>query len=169
VAPGVARSVRGGYGVATWEAFRVPPEDDAYLSLSEVISRARAAASAAGNDTTGLRAIQLPFNVRMADAFTVEAHDGESALAFAHGAGLDVFTSASLAQGALASPGSIPSDVAAELPGDTSAQRALNFARSAPGVTAALVGTRRSDHVAEALAAGTFDAMGAETFDSVFE
>jgi aryl-alcohol dehydrogenase-like predicted oxidoreductase len=163
----------GGYGVATWEAFRVGPDHDRHLSLPEVISRARAASDAAGTTATGLRAIQLPFNVHMADAFTVPAHEGpdgrRSALAFANEAGLSVFTSASLGQGELAREGAIPDDVAARLAGETPAQRALNFARSAPGVTCSLVGSASPDHVRENLAAGTFDPMGAAAFDAVFE
>ncbi len=61
----------------------------------------------------------------MADAFTVEAHDGaegpESALWFAHEAGLDVFTSASIMQGQLA----------AELPDDVRRSSRVKRARSA--------------------------------------
>jgi aryl-alcohol dehydrogenase-like predicted oxidoreductase len=159
----------GVYGVATWAGFRVRPDDDSYLSLQEVVARAAAAADTVGVDEAGLAAIQLPFNVTMADAFTVSAHgdDRQSALRYAHERGLDVFTSASLGQGALAE--GIPPDVDAELTGDTPAQRALNFARSAPGVTAALVGTSTSAHVAENIAAGTFDPLGANAFDSIFE
>ncbi|WP_135819823.1 aldo/keto reductase [Halostella litorea] len=167
----VAAGDLSAYGVATWEAFRVPPDHEQYLSLPEVVSRARAAADAAGNETTGFSAIQLPFNVVMADAFTVEAHESPdgptSALAFAREAGINVFASASLAQGQLAE--SIPEDVAERLAGDTTAQRAINFARSAPGITCALVGASGPDHVAENAAAGTFDPMGADAFDAVFE
>ncbi len=160
------------YGVATWEAFRVPPDHDSYLSLPEVVRRARAAADAAGADATHFRAVQLPFNVQMADAFTVRAHEGpegpQSALEFAHEAGLDVFTSASILQGRLAD-GGIPDDVAAKLSGETDAQRAINFARSAPGVTSSLVGMGSPAHVAENVAAGTHEPLGAGAFDSVFE
>ncbi|SFS01947.1 Predicted oxidoreductase [Halomicrobium zhouii] len=159
------------YGVATWEAFRVPEDHDSYLSLPEVVRRARSAADAAGADATHFRAIQLPFNVQMADAFTVEAHQGpdgpQSALEFAHEAGIDVFTSASMLQGRLAD--GLPQDVAAKLSGETSAQRAINFARSAPGVTSSLVGMGSPEHVAENVAAGTYEPLGAGAFDSVFE
>ncbi|MFB6160821.1 MAG: aldo/keto reductase [Haloferacaceae archaeon] len=161
----------GAYGVATWEAFRVPPDDEAYLSLPAVLARARAAAERAGRDPEdhGLAAIQLPFNVAMADAFTRRVHgdDGRSALEVARAADVGVFASASLAQGRLAAE--LPPAVEAELAGDTRAQRAINFARSAPGVTAALVGASRPDHVAENLAAGTFDPLGARAFDAIFE
>jgi aryl-alcohol dehydrogenase-like predicted oxidoreductase len=159
------------YGVATWNAFRVPEGHDQYLSLPEVVSRARKAAKSAGNTATHLRAIQLPFNVFMADAFTVESHEGpegpQSALWFAREAGLNVFTSASIAQGDLASE--IPEDVGERLEGDTTAQRAINFARSAPGVTASLVGMSTPEHVEENIDAGRFDPLGADAFDAVFE
>jgi len=161
----------GQYGVATWEAFRVPEDHERYLSIAEIVSRARAAAKAADNAATHFRAIQLPFNVVMADAFTVPAQEGadgpQSALWFAHEAGLDVFASASLAQGQLAD--GLPEDVAEQVAGETVAQRAINFARSGPGVTCALVGMGSPDHVAENVAAGTHPPLGADAFDEVFE
>jgi len=163
----------GHYGVATWECFRVPPDHEAFLSLPEVVSRARAASDAAGTEATHFRAVQLPFNVHMADAFTVAAHDApggrKSALRFAHDAGLGVFTSASIGQGELARDGAVPGAVEERLAGDSPVQRALNFARSAPGVTCALVGTTTPEHVDENVAAGTFEPMGADAFDATFE
>ncbi|ELZ61553.1 MULTISPECIES: aldo/keto reductase [Halorubrum] len=169
----------GAYGVATWDAFRVPEGDDAYLSLAEVLSRAERAGEAVGpDDDHGFAAIQLPFNVAMADAFTrrnqpappdADAEGPVSTLSFAHEAGLSVVTSASIGQGELAVEGAIPADVDATLAGETPAQRALNFARSAPGVTSSLVGTANPDHVRENVAAGTFDPLGASAFDAVFE
>jgi len=161
------------YGVATWECFRVPRDHPNYLSLAEVVSRARSAADRAGNAATSFRAVQLPFNVHMADAFTEESQssaDGDvSVLELANTAGLDVFTSASLMQGDLANADAIPDAVASTLDGDTPAQRAINFARSAPGVTSALVGASSPAHVAENAAAGTFDPLGADAFDATFE
>ncbi|WP_066416271.1 aldo/keto reductase [Halorubrum aethiopicum] len=167
----------GAYGVATWDAFRVPEGADRYLSLREVLSRAAAAGEAVGpDDDHGLAAVQLPFTVHMADAFTranqrpPDDPDGEpiSTLEFAHEAGLSVVTSASVGQGELTAEGSIPAGVDARLSGDTPAQRALNFARSAPGVTCSLVGTTDPDHLRENVAAGTFDPLGASAFDAVF-
>lgn len=161
------------YGVATWEAFRVRPDHEKHLSLPEVVRRARAASDRAGTTATHLRAVQLPFNIHMADAFTLDVHEGsegpQSALWFAQEAGLDVFTSASILQGDLTDAAEIPEAVDAKLAGDTPTQRAINFARSAPGVTCALVGTGSPEHVSENVAAGTFPPMGADAFDSVFE
>ena len=168
----------GVYGVATWDAFRVAEDADRFLSLREVLARAAAAGEAVGpDDDHGFAAIQLPFNVHMADAFTranqrpPDDPDGErlSTLVFAHEAGLSVVTSASIGQGELARTQSVPAGVDARLSGDTPAQRALNFARSAPGVTCSLVGTTDPDHLREDVAAGTFDPLGASAFDAVFE
>jgi aryl-alcohol dehydrogenase-like predicted oxidoreductase len=107
----------------------------------------------------------------MADAVTVESQDGadgpQSTLWFAHEAGLNVVASAALAQGRLAE--GLPEDVAAQVSGETAAQRAINFARSGPGVTTALVGMGSPDHVAENVAAGTHPPLGADAFDAVFE
>ncbi|WP_248518314.1 aldo/keto reductase [Salinarchaeum laminariae] len=158
------------YGVATWDAFRVATDHRCYLSLPTVVERARRAAESVGAETTGFRGIQLPFNAEMADAYTVPAHEGpngsQSALHFAQDAGLSVFASASIKQGDLA--GGVPNHVASRVEGDTDAQRAINFARSAPGVTAALVGACSREHALENLRAGRFDPLGADAFDSVF-
>ncbi len=159
------------YGVATWDAFRVARDHERFLDLGEVISRARSAAKTVGNTATHLRAIQVPFSVYMADAFTVESQEGpegpQSVLWYAHEAGLSVFTSASLAQGEVLS--GVPEDVDAKLSGDTPAQRGLNFARSAPGVTSSLAGTTSPEHVRENARAGEFEPLGADAFDAVFE
>ncbi|MFB6120698.1 MAG: aldo/keto reductase [Halobacteriaceae archaeon] len=167
----VSRGDIRGYGVATWDAFRVPPDHDQYLSLREIVARARRSADRVGADRTHFRAIQVPFNVEMADAFTVAAHEGaeetQSALWFARDADIDVFASASLGGGSLAD--GLPPAVASRLAGDTEAQRAINFTRSAPGVTAALVGTSEQGHVRENVAAGTFEPLGSAAFDAIFE
>jgi aryl-alcohol dehydrogenase-like predicted oxidoreductase len=167
----VAAGDIGRYGVATWDAFRVPPDADAHLSLSEAVARADAAATAAGHETSAFETVQFPFNALMADAFTVATQplggERRPALAAARELGLDVVTSASLAQGELVD--GLPPGVGERVAGDTAAQRALNVARSAPGVTCALVGASDPEHVAENVAAGTFDPLGARAFDAVFE
>jgi len=165
----------GRYGVASWAAFRVPAGEDQRLSLSRVLDCAASAAESVGRDPEnhGLEALQLPFNVHMADAFTTANHEhpatGEtvSTLEFAHREGLSVFASASLMGGELLD--GLPPDIAAKLAGDSPAQRAINFTRSAPAVVSALVGMGRPSHVREDLAAGTFDPLGASAFDAVFE
>jgi len=164
---------RGHPALRRGDVGRVPRARDheRYLDLGELISRARGAAKSVGNTATHLRAVQVPFNVYMADAFTCDAQSGpegdQSVLWFAHEAGLNVFTSASLAQGEVVQ--GIPDAVDAKLSGETAAQRGLNFARSAPGVTSALAGTTNPDHVRENVAAGAVEPLGADAFDAVFE
>ncbi len=160
----------GAYGVASWDAFRVPANHGSFLSLAEIRERAETAADRAGRERTGFRAIQLPFNVVMADAYTVapyETPDGtRSVLEFAADVGLSVFTSASIAQGDLAE--GVPEDVAERVPGETPAQKAINFARSPPGVTSSLVGTNSPEHVEENVASGERAPLEAGTFEAVF-
>jgi len=168
----------GRYGIATWDALRVAADHDAHLSLDALLTRARRAGEAVGpTDDHGFEVIQLPFNVQMAAAFTRAtqrppgdaAGDRLSTLRFAHEAGLSVVTSASIAQGALAAADAISPPVDAQLAGETPAQRALTFARSAPAVSCSLVGTTTPAHLRENVAAGTFDPLGAGTFDAIFE
>jgi Predicted oxidoreductases (related to aryl-alcohol dehydrogenases) len=159
------------YGVATRDAFRVPCDHEAYLSLPEVVARARAAARTVGNETTGFRAVQVPFDATMAGAVTVAAHEGASgevsALEFVQAAGLAGFVTAPLARASLLDR--LPGEVGTQVAGETAAQRAINFARSAPGVTAAIVSTHSPAHVRENLAAGEYDPLRARAFDRVFD
>jgi aryl-alcohol dehydrogenase-like predicted oxidoreductase len=68
------------------------------------------------------------------------------ALEAASGLGLAAFGSASLLQGRLAGA-ELPDAVAVAFPeADSSARQALQFARSAPGLTAALVGVSSPEH-----------------------
>jgi aryl-alcohol dehydrogenase-like predicted oxidoreductase len=149
----------------------VPPDHERHLALPAIGSRARAAATAADDGTTGLRAVRLPFSAVMADAFTVAAHERaegvRSALGFAWAAGIDVFAGAPPAQGALLD--GLPSDAGEQIDGETPAQRALDFARSAPAVTAALVDTASRERLQENMAAGAYDPLGARAIDRVFD
>jgi aryl-alcohol dehydrogenase-like predicted oxidoreductase len=160
-----------GYGVASWDCFRVPPDDDSFLSLPEVVSRAGAAAESVGHDRMGLKALQLPYNLTMPEAVTAQIHSGpagpQTALGYARDVGLYVFTSASIMQGQLAT--AVPDDVAATSPGETPAQQAINVARSTPGVTCSLVGSTQAAHVEENLAAGQFDPMPAEDIATLLD
>jgi hypothetical protein len=82
---------------------------------------------------------------------------------------LGLFASAPLGGGGLADAATIPGAVDARLAGDSPVQRAINFARSAPAVTSALVGTTDVDYLDENVAAGTFEPSGAAAFDATFE
>jgi aryl-alcohol dehydrogenase-like predicted oxidoreductase len=77
-----------------------------------------------------------------------------------------VVASASLHQGQLTR---LPPMMAEYVPGlTTDAQRALQFVRSTPGITVALVGMKTPAHVDENATVGTLSPMGWEQFQRLF-
>ena len=132
------------YGMATWECFRVSPENPQHLSLKDTVDMA----TKAGGERHGFRFIQLPFNMYYDQALLAKNQplDGSmvSILECAVRLGIGVFTSVPLMQGRLLSPGVMPEfgDLKPSL-------RALQFIRSSPGVLAPLIGQKSIDHVSE--------------------
>jgi aryl-alcohol dehydrogenase-like predicted oxidoreductase len=141
----------GRYGVATWDGLRKAPEAREHLSLAALVD----AAVAVGGASHHFRVVQLPYNLGMAEAHATPTQivGGERVpvLEAARRLGIGVVTSAAILQGQLARR--LAPAVADALPGlDTDAQRALQFARSTPGIATALVGMKSRRHVAENLA-----------------
>jgi aryl-alcohol dehydrogenase-like predicted oxidoreductase len=131
------------YGAATWEGFRRPSESPEALSLQRLEDIAREA----GGDGHHFRFIQLPVNLAMPQAFA-DRVDGESVLDVAARLGITAVASASLLQARLTR--NLPSELRTQLPGTrTDAQCAIQFARSTPGITVALVGMSNPVHVRE--------------------
>jgi len=146
----VERGHIAAYGVATWTAFRGLPDAPDYLSLTELVGLAY---EVAGEDNH-FRYVQLPYNLVMTEAFAlVNQQVGDmfvSAVEAAQELDLTVVTSAALKQGVLSSP--FMADLTPFFPGvKTDAQRAIQFARSTPGVTTVLVGMSQVAHVEENL------------------
>jgi len=138
------------YGTATWNGYRNDPGAKDYLSLSEVVSIAKKA----GGENHHFKAIQLPLNLAMHEALTKRNQEvsGEklSTLEAAQRLGVAVMCSASILQGQLAR--NLPPTITEVFSGlQTDAQRSLQFVRSTPGVTAALVGMKQLPHVEENL------------------
>jgi aryl-alcohol dehydrogenase-like predicted oxidoreductase len=136
------------YGAATWNGFRVAPQERNHLSLAEVLEAARDA----GGADHHFRFVQLPYNLAMLEAFTLANQRADSGLVpmlrAAEHAGLYTIASASIMQGQLSR--GLPPELAAALPGlATDAQRALQFVRSTPGIGTALVGMKTVAHVEE--------------------
>lgn len=142
------------YGTATWSGFRAKPDAADRLSLAEIVGIAREV----GGTRHGFRAIQLPLNLAMTEALTLRNQElpGPSnelvpLLEAAGELGISVFCSGSILQGRLTSR--LPEILEKAFPGLASdACRALQFVRSAPGVTTALVGMKQRRHVEENLA-----------------
>ncbi len=148
VADGTIRA----YGTATWNAYRQPREAHDYLALESVLACARAAT---GSDRHHFRVLQLPYNLAMPEALAFDnqpvGEESTSLLMAAAHHGLTVMASASMYQANLARR--LPPFIARALPGlATDAQRAIQFVRSTPGVTTALVGMKQVAHVEENLA-----------------
>jgi aryl-alcohol dehydrogenase-like predicted oxidoreductase len=152
----------GWYGAATWEGFRQASGGLGLLRLVEI-------AREVGGEKHRFRFIQLPFNLAMTEALThrPECLNGDmvSVLAAAQDAGVSVVASASILQSKLAR--GLPPSLAQHIPGlDTDAQRAIQFARSAPGISVSLVGMSSAAHVRENLAVSQVAPLAAN--DDVF-
>lgn len=134
----------GVYGTATWNGYLRDDDEEEHLSFAEVLAAARDAGGAQHH----FRALQLPFNLEMDEAATKKNQSGRTLLEAAREAGVSVFASASVLQGRLTQK--LPQPVRDALQGLASdAQRALQFARSTPGITCALVGMKTPAHVEE--------------------
>lgn len=139
------------YGTATWSGYRTSDRAPDYLSLADVVALAREA----GGEGHHFKVIQLPYNLAMTEALTRPNQAiGDLAVPVLEAAsrfGLTVVTSAALVQGRLVDR--LPIFIAKAFPGlKSDAQRALQFARSTPGVSIALVGMSQARHVEENLA-----------------
>ena len=153
------------YGVATWNGFRQIQGGDR-LSLERVIGCAREA----GGEKHRFKVVQLPLNLGMPEALLVPTQEiGGKAVPFLTAArqlGVTVFTSVPLLQGQLL--GRLPEPVRAKFTGlTTDAARAIQFARSAPGVTAPLVGMKSPAHIDENLAVVAVPPLNSDAFGSL--
>jgi aryl-alcohol dehydrogenase-like predicted oxidoreductase len=155
------------YGTATWNAYRVAPSAPDAVSLERVLQTAEEA----GGRQHHFRAIQLPFSLAMPEALASrhQSWEGRSAsvLEIAQAAGLAVFSSASLMQGHLSR--GLPPQIRRSFPAlSTDAQCAIQFVRSTPGVTCALVGMSRREHVEENLATAKIAPLTRKEFHALF-
>jgi aryl-alcohol dehydrogenase-like predicted oxidoreductase len=136
------------WGLATWDGLRVPPEHPEHLSIAETLEIARGVAG----DRHHFAAVQLPVNLAMAQAVAYPSQQTAQgrlgALEAASRSGLATFASASLLQGRLAAE--LPDELSEAFPeARPGAQQALQFVRSAPGMTACLVGVSSLGHAEE--------------------
>ena len=156
------------YGIATWNGFRANPDAREYHSLETMVTLAREA----GGENHHFRFIQLPVNLAMPEAlaFQNQMVDGKylSTLDAAEALGINVVASGSLLQGQMAR--GLPEAIR-ELLGSlaTDAQTGIQFVRSTPGVTTALIGMSQVSHVEENLKLLEVEPAAAESLMSLFE
>jgi aryl-alcohol dehydrogenase-like predicted oxidoreductase len=157
------------YGVATWAGLIQPHTERRHLSLLDLFEWALDV----GGGDHHLRAVQLPYNVAMAEALMLDTQigptgDTQAILSELRGTGTLVLASAPLAAGRVI--GRLPGFVHDAFPGmRTDAQRCLQFVRSSPGIDVAVVGMRGDEHVEENLAMLTTPPVGPEVIERLFK
>jgi aryl-alcohol dehydrogenase-like predicted oxidoreductase len=133
------------YGMATWNGFRQEASARDSMQLAEIEQLARDIAGEAHH----FRFVQLPFNLAMTEALTLgnQTVGGsvKTVMEAASELGITLIASASLFQGQVAR--NLPAFVAQALGLQTDAERALQFVRSSPGISSALVGMSHVEHV----------------------
>jgi aryl-alcohol dehydrogenase-like predicted oxidoreductase len=133
------------YGMATWNGFRQDAHARDTLQLAELAQIAQEIAGGRHH----FRFVQLPFNLGMTEALTLgnQSLRGRERTIMEAASELDItlIASASLLQGQVAR--NLPGFVAEALGLQNDAERALQFVRSSPGITTALVGMSRLEHV----------------------
>lgn len=146
------------YGTATWDGYRTGA-----LSLRALAKVARQI----GGKNHHFRFVQLPFNLGMQEARTRRVEVGRTVLDVAKELGITVIASASLLQGGLLRDLSIKSS---KVPPclHTNAQRAIQFARSTPGISSSLVGMREVTHVMENLAISRIPPLTSAEYQHLF-
>jgi aryl-alcohol dehydrogenase-like predicted oxidoreductase len=143
------------YGVATWTGLR-----ERMLEIEDLVE---AACTVAGNKHR-FRFVQLPINLGMPEAIVCQNDGTKSIVERAVDAGVNVIASASLLQGRLSRD--LPVLLEQFLPSSSSdAQRALQFARSIPRITSALVGMRNHKHVTDNLKLSKYPRLTAAEFE----
>jgi len=161
------------YGVATFDAMRVETDHLLFQSIASLQGLAEGAAQTVHKDPRArhhLRLLQLPFNPALTEGFTrFSQATGQgnvaSTLQAAHQLGLYVMTSHALGKGRFAAA----DPLAAGIPGLANpAQRALQFARSTPGVGTALAGLSTPAHLDDMLAVARTPPLARQDYAKLF-
>lgn len=166
------------YGIATWGALRQPEGARDSINLFEVAELAREA----GGEHHHFRFVQLPFNLAMPEAYGLlnqrsgkekereKEKDKEkermSLLSAAERLGIAVVGSATLYQGQLTQ--GLPDFLGRVLGMNNDAENAIQFSRSAPGITTSLVGMSHKEHVIANLKAGLAPVTPVQEWSSLF-
>jgi aryl-alcohol dehydrogenase-like predicted oxidoreductase len=155
------------YGLATWNSFRQGENEQDFLSLAAMESLARDVAGGSHH----FRFVQLPCNLGMTEALTRsnQTLDGRRApmVEAANKLGITLVASAAILQGKLSR--GLPPFVSTALGLQNDAERALQFVRSTPGITTALVGMSRVEHVRANLALAGVSPASQDEFSRLFE
>ena len=158
----------GCYGLATWRAFRASPGQSGYISIAGAKALAK---RAAGEKPDRFLCVQMPLSITMPEAVQRPTQwIGDATVppvAAARILGLACVGSGSIGQ----AKAPAMNDSLVKWLGETFAddyQRALQFARSATGLTSALVGMKQSAHVEANLKVQQSDPLARAVFELMF-
>ena len=137
------------------------------MSLEDVVAAAREV----GGDHHHFCFVQLPFNLAMPEAFGVKnqsfGKEMFSLFEVAQKMGVAVVGSATLYQGKLTE--GLPETIRQKLGTSNDTESAIQFARSAPWITAALIGMGSKEHVATNLAVVAKPTVPREQWEGLFQ
>jgi aryl-alcohol dehydrogenase-like predicted oxidoreductase len=154
------------YGMATWNGFRQEKTARDAMQLADLVGIAKEIAG----EKHHFRFVQLPFNLAMTEALTLGNQlvgpEQKTIMEAADALDVTLIGSASLLQGQVAQ--NLPAFVAEAMGLQSDAERALQFARSAPGITTALVGMSRTAHVQANVRLVEVPPAGLEQFSKLF-
>ncbi len=155
------------YGVATWNGFRLQPNERNYHSLEKMWK----IAEQIGGQNHGFRFIQLPFNLAMPEALVAQNQQfsGQvfSTIEVAQNLGVSVMISGSILQGKLSA--NLPQNIREKLGNlGSDALTSLQFVRSTPRVTTALIGMSKTAHVEENMKLAKIPVATTEQYESLF-
>jgi len=164
------------YGLSTFDALRVATDDPRFISLTSQLGLAEKAAQAVAGE--GARhhfaLVQMPFNLAMTEGFTrFNQATGQgniaSTLQAAYQLRIYVMGSHTLGKGRLAQLPTPPAlqDLTPTLANP--AQRALQFARSTPGLGTALTGLSQTQHLKDLLTVATHPPLPTKTYLTLYQ
>jgi predicted aldo/keto reductase-like oxidoreductase len=145
----------------------MPAGERGAMNLREVLKAARGA----GGEQHHFRFIQMPFNLAMPEGLLLKNQmtDGEplSTVEMAWREGVAVVGSAALYQAQLTR--GLPKWILESLKTPDDATAAIQFSRSAPGLTTALVGMGRAEHVERNLRVASMPPASEEQWLRLFQ
>jgi aryl-alcohol dehydrogenase-like predicted oxidoreductase len=154
------------YGMATWNGFRQNASAGDAMQLAEIAGLAKEIAG----EQHRFRFVQLPYNLAMTEALTLGNQtvggNTKTMMEAAGELGITLIASAALLQGQVAQ--NLPAFVAEALGLRNDVERALQFARSSPGIATALVGMSRVAHVEANTRLVRMAPAGIEEFNKLF-
>lgn len=164
----VAKRAIAAYGLSTWSGLLLPYTERGHLAYAEILELALEV----GGADHHLRGIHLPYSLGMGEAQGLPSQFGpdtrpRSFLDAVRDTGTAVFACAPLVRGRAVR--GLPSFVREALGLASDAQRTLQFARSAPGITTALVGMRQLEHVDENTALAEHAPAEPRAIEALFE